>query len=69
MTSGATAIYVFAYSAFYFLRLEGNMWVTYCLYFGYMFTICVGVFLLTGTVGFFSCLYFNYQIYASIKVD
>jgi hypothetical protein len=22
-----------------------------------------------GTVGFFSCLYFNYQIYASIKVD
>jgi transmembrane 9 superfamily protein 2/4 len=69
MTSGATALYVFAYSAFYFLRLEGNMWVTYCLYFGYMFTICVGVFLLTGTVGFFSCLYFNYQIYASIKVD
>ena len=22
-----------------------------------------------GTMGFFSCLYFNYQIYASIKVD
>ena len=69
LTSGATALYVFLYSAFYFLRLEGNMWVTYCLYFGYMLTICVGVFLLTGTVGFFSCLYFNYQIYASIKVD
>ena len=69
ITSGSTAFYVFLYSAFYFLRLEGNMWVTYCLYFGYMFVICVGVFLLTGTVGFFSCLYFNYQIYSSIKVD
>ena len=69
LTSGATAFYVFLYSAVYFLRLEGTMMVTYFLYFGYMAVICLGVFLLTGTVGFFSCLYFNYQIYASIKVD
>jgi hypothetical protein len=82
--------------------------VTYALYFGYMGLIALGVFLITGTIGFFSrsgvlrtdgclshalallarrgvphtspsplflssvvtvSLYFNYQIYASIKVD
>jgi transmembrane 9 superfamily protein 2/4 len=66
---GSTALYVFLYSVLYFSRLESNMPVTYMLYFGYMFLICMGMFLVTGTIGFFSCLYFNYQIYASIKVD
>ena len=69
MTSGSTAIYVFLYSIAYFSRLESNMTVTYLLYFGYMFIISVGVFLITGTIGFFSCLYFNHMIYSSIKVD
>jgi len=69
MTSGSTALYVFLYSAVYFSRLESNMFVTYLLYFGYMAVISMGVFLVTGTVGFFSALYFNYQIYGSIKVD
>jgi len=68
-TSGSTALYVFLYSIVYFSRLESNMFVTYLLYFGYMAVISIGVFLVTGTVGFFSCLYFNYQIYGSIKVD
>jgi len=66
---GSTALYVFMYSVVYFSRLESNMGVTYMLYFGYMSLICMGLFLITGTIGFFSCLYFNYQIYASIKVD
>lgn len=66
---GSTALYVFLYSVVYFSRLESNMGVTYMLYFGYMSLICMGLFLITGTIGFFSCLYFNYQIYASIKVD
>lgn len=69
LTSGSTALYVFLYSVAYFNRLEGNMFVTYLLYFGYMSLVAIGVFLVTGTVGFFACLYFNYQIYASIKVD
>jgi len=69
LTSGSTAMYVFLYSIAYFARLEGNMFVTYLLYFGYMGIISLGVFLITGMIGFFSSLYFNYQIYASIKVD
>lgn len=69
LTSGSTALYVLLYSVIYFSRLESNMMVTYFLYFGYMAVISLGVFLVTGTVGFFSCLYFNHQIYGSIKVD
>lgn len=69
LTSGSTALYVFLYSILYFSRLESNMFVTYLLYFSYMAVISLGIFLITGTVGFFACLYFNYQIYGSIKVD
>lgn len=69
LTSGSTALYVFLYSIAYFVHLEGNMMVTYVLYFSYMGIISLGFFLLTGSVGFFACLYFNYQIYGSIKVD
>lgn len=59
LTSGSTAIYVFLYSIAYFSRLEGNMFVTYLLYFGYMSVISVGVFLLTGALNFvwFSCVH------------
>lgn len=69
LTSGSTAFYVFMYAAYYFARLQSNMFVTYCLYFGYMGLISFGVFLMTGAVGFLCCLLFNYQIYSSIKVD
>lgn len=69
VTSGSTALYVFIYSCFYFSRLESNMGVTYVLYFGYMSIISMGVFLLTGAVGFFGCLAFTTVIYGSIKVD
>jgi len=69
MTSGSTAIYVFIYSAIYFLRLEPVMWVTYVLYFSYMLMLSLAIFLVTGTVGFTSCLWFTKKIYSSIKVD
>mmetsp|Transcript_2667 Transcript_2667/g.4265 ORF Transcript_2667/g.4265 Transcript_2667/m.4265 type:complete len:649 (+) Transcript_2667:89-2035(+) len=69
LTSGSTALYVFLYSAFYFSKLESNMPVTYALYFGYNGIISIGLFLLTGTVGYFSGLWFNITIFSSIKVD
>eukprot|EP01031_Cornospumella_fuschlensis_P024784 gene24784-29948_t len=62
-SAGSTALYVFLYSVFYYSRLESNLTITYVLYFAYMALVSM------GTVGFFACLYFNYQIYASIKVD
>lgn len=69
LTSGSTSLYVFLYSIAYFSRLEGTLFVTYLLYFGYMSIFSATIFLITGTIGFFACLYFNFQIYASIKVD
>ena len=50
LSSGSTAIYVFLYACFYFTRLEGNMFVTYLLYFGYMGIISLAIFLLTGMI-------------------
>jgi len=39
------------------------------LYFGYMFMISFSFFILTGTIGFYSCFWFVNKIYSSIKVD
>ena len=69
LTSGSTALYVLLYSAFYFSKLESNMYVTYVMYFGYMGIISLGLFLLTGTIGLFAALWFTKKIYGSIKVD
>ena len=56
-------------SALYFTHLQSNMLVTYMLFFGYMGVICLGIFMLCGSIGFYSCLWFTKRIYASIKVD
>jgi transmembrane 9 superfamily protein 2/4 len=69
LTSGSTAAYVFLYSSFYFSKLKSNLPITYFLYFGYMGIISLGIFLLTGTVGFYAALAFNVVIFSSIKVD
>lgn len=68
-TGGATALYVFGYSFHYFKQLETNSPATYALYFGYMALISFGLYLITGTVGFLSSLWFNQKIFGSIKID
>ena len=68
-TGGATAFYVFGYSFHYFKQLESNSPATYMLYFGYMGLISIGLYLVTGAVGFFSALWFNKKIFGSIKID
>ena len=39
------------------------------LYFGYMSIVSISFFLLTASIGFFSCFWFVTKIYSSIKVD
>uniref|UniRef100_A0A7S3QEP7 Transmembrane 9 superfamily member n=1 Tax=Chaetoceros debilis TaxID=122233 RepID=A0A7S3QEP7_9STRA len=68
-TGGATALYVYGYSFHYFKQLESNSVATYILYFGYMALICFGLYLITGTVGLLSALWFNKKIFGSIKID
>jgi transmembrane 9 superfamily protein 2/4 len=70
LAAGSTAFYVFAYSCVWFQLLEpSSMAITYILYFGYMGLISFAIFLVTGTIGFISCLWFTTTIFSSIKVD
>jgi transmembrane 9 superfamily member 2/4 len=66
---GSTAVYVFIYSIFYFKELQVNTFATYVLFFGYMFLVCAGLFMMMGFVGVSTSLWFNKTIFASIKID
>jgi transmembrane 9 superfamily protein 2/4 len=69
-TSGSSALYLFAYSAFYFAtKLDITKKVPMLMYFGYMFIISYGFFCLTGTIGFYATYLFVRTIYAAVKID
>lgn len=70
LTAGATAMYVFLYSAYYFFtNMQVVVVVAELLYFGYMGLISFGLFLCNGVVGFMTTFYFLRKIYSAIKVD
>jgi transmembrane 9 superfamily protein 2/4 len=70
LTSGSSALYLLCYSMFYFAtKLDISRPVSGVLYFGYMFIISLGFFLLTGTIGFYACFLFVRTIYAAVKID
>ena len=70
LTSGSSALYLMLYSAFYFYtKLDMSKGVPTAMYFGYMFMVSYSFFVLTGTIGFVSCLLFVRSIYASVKID
>jgi len=70
ITSGSCAFYTIIYSIWYNLtELNLTGFVSQFVYFGYMGLICFTFFLVTGTIGFISCFWFNLKIYGSIKVD
>ena len=70
MTPASAAVYVFLYAiVFYFTRLEIESGVPTLMYFSYTAVACWGMFLLIGSVGFLSSLWFNRTIYAAIKSD
>lgn len=70
VTVGSCSIYVLLYSVWYHLtQLDMDGLIPVILYYGYMLVFSFTVFLVTGTVGFLSCFWFNNKIYSSIKVD
>merc|ERR1712127_399223 len=69
-TGGSVAFYMFLYSIFWFSALDASsIWITYLLYFGYMFLLSTAMFLVTGTVGALTSLWFIRKIFSTIKVD
>ncbi|OAY53593.1 transmembrane 9 superfamily member 8 [Manihot esculenta] len=70
LTSGSSALYLFLYATFYFFtKLEITKFVSGLLYFGYMLIVSYAFFVLTGTIGFYACLWFTRLIYSSVKID
>jgi transmembrane 9 superfamily protein 2/4 len=70
LASGACAGYMLFYSVWYHMtKLVLNGAVSVLLYYGYMSIISITFFLITGTIGYFACFWFNTIIYGSIKVD
>mmetsp|Transcript_19970 Transcript_19970/g.33439 ORF Transcript_19970/g.33439 Transcript_19970/m.33439 type:complete len:637 (+) Transcript_19970:152-2062(+) len=70
LSAGSSGAYLFLYSLWYFmskLNIEGL--VPTVLYFAYMAMISITFFMLTGSIGFFACLWFVRKIYGAIKVD
>jgi transmembrane 9 superfamily protein 2/4 len=70
LNSGASALYVFLYSIFYFATsLDITDPASATLYFGNMLMVSFAFFLLTGSMGFLSTLTFVRYIFSQIKVD
>merc|ERR1711862_503906 len=68
--SGSVALYMFLYSVIWFHSLHpSNIFMTYFLYFGYLFLISLGMFMVTGMAGSLFALWFTRKIFGSIKVD
>ncbi|RKP36945.1 Nonaspanin [Dimargaris cristalligena] len=69
-TAGASSFYIFLYSALYYSsRLKFTSFVSSVLYFGWSFLMSFLFFIMTGTIGFYACLFFVRKIYSSIKID
>jgi len=70
LTSGSSAFYMFLYSILYFAtKLEITLFVSSLLYFGYTLIMTLGFFVLTGSIGYYACLWFVRKIYGQVKVD
>jgi len=70
LTSGASALYMFLYSIFYFYtRLNIIGFVSSLLYFGYTFIMSASFFVLTGSIGFYACLLFVRKIYGAVHFE
>uniref|UniRef100_A0A0D9XAQ9 Transmembrane 9 superfamily member n=1 Tax=Leersia perrieri TaxID=77586 RepID=A0A0D9XAQ9_9ORYZ len=59
LTSGCSAVYLFLYATFFFTKIAIVKPVSAMLYFGHMLVVSYAFFLLTGTIGFFSCFFFT----------
>ena len=70
LTSGSAGFYLYLYSFMYFFsKLEITNLTSSILYFGYMWLISFGFFLLTGAIGFQASFWFIRQIFGAVKID
>ncbi len=70
LCGGASSFFIYFYS-FFFFQYESQMsgFLQAAFYFGYMFIACFALFLMMGSIGFYSSLIFIKRIYKVIKSD
>merc|ERR1712146_732549 len=67
LTAGCSGLYLFAYSIYYmFTKMVMTRGVSILLYIGYMLIASYSFFMVTGTIGFLSCLLFVKVIYGAV---
>lgn len=67
---GATGLFVYAYSFYYFLHrsnMDGLLQLSF--YFGYMAIVSYAFFIMLGFIGFYSAFEFISYIYGNVKTD
>jgi len=70
IVSGGSAVYVLAYSVFYFLtKLQITEFIPTLLYFSYTGLMVLAYWIMTGTIGFFAAYAFIVKIYGAVKID
>ena len=70
INGGATGLFIFAYSFFYFFhRSNMNGVLQLSFYFGYTGVVSYGFFMMLGFVGFMSAFTFVTYIYGAVKTD
>ena len=70
LTAGSSGLYLFLYSIVYMsTKLHFTRGVSILLYLGYMLIASYSFFMVTGTIGFLSCLVFVKVIYGAVKVE
>mmetsp|Transcript_41052 Transcript_41052/g.52920 ORF Transcript_41052/g.52920 Transcript_41052/m.52920 type:complete len:598 (+) Transcript_41052:145-1938(+) len=69
-SGGAGGLFIYAYSFFYYFHrseMEGMLQGSF--YFGYMAIVSYAFFIMLGTIGFYSSLFFVHHIYSVVKVN
>jgi len=70
LSGGSTGVFVFLYAAFYYYnRSEMSGALQFVFFFGYMFLVSYGFFLMLGAVGYWMANVFITHIYLTIKVE
>ena len=69
-SGGSTGFFIYAYCFFYYFERSGMFgFMQTAFFFGYMAMASYAAFIMLGTIGFLSSLFFVRRIYRAIKCD
>jgi len=66
---GSTSLFTFGYSVIYWMQSQMSGFLQGSFYFGYVTLVCMSMFLMLGSVGYFGSSVFVKYIYSHLKLD